>query len=532
NYEMLVETVLLPLVRRSLSVGITFVVTGNMPNNMPSKLFNLFGERITFKQTEADRYVDVVGRGAIEIDDIPGRGYIRYGKQPLLFHAALPVGMFDDEGRDRLAEGDEIRRLGNQMQAYIDAGHITLQSKPDPIDTLPEIVSLKEVLEQAGPAKSKRVQALLGLNSSLQPASFDLTRFGPHFTLVGPPISGKTTTLYNWVFSIAERYTPEQVGLVLIDMQRKFVEYGGERKLAELPHVLMTISEVDQVAGLIEALKVEGEALATQVTEREIFIIIDNYDDFNEEVDADRNLPRDLATLARRYGRDGMHFLIAGTLDSGVSELRRRVQASNFGVGLRTAQSVETLRVTRTPSEIRHKEFPVGRGYIVKSGQAQMIQVASPYEGMGIDMTGDFDEQAEKVAQALDKWVARLVEKYPDQRASWSEATLAVVPTNGSTAQQSEKAQRMMALLKRGMLKEIEHLKENGANGSGDLVTAKLIQLDTNQWHSETVLEELLKDMWKNDMIADGTPADMVEELAVNMDLESIILSIESTFEE
>ena len=320
--------------------------------------------------------------------------------------------------------------------------------------------------------------------------------------------------------------------MVLIDMQRKFVEYGGERKLDELPHVLMTISEVEQVAGLVEALKIEGEALAAQTTERELFIIIDNYDDFSEEIDADRSLPRELATLARRYGRDGMHFLIAGTLDSGVSELRRRVQSANFGVGLRTAQSVEALRVTRTPAELRNKAFPMGRGYIVKSGQPTMLQVASPYEGMGIDMTGDFDDQAEKVAQALDMWVAQLTAKYPDQRANWSDPALVTTAAEGAAPQQSEKAQRMMAILQRGMLKELEYLKENnGANGSGELVSAKLFQLDTTQWHSESVLTELLREMWKKEQIAAGTPEDLVEALAVDMDDESIILSIESSYE-
>ncbi|MCP4417168.1 MAG: hypothetical protein GY805_11125, partial [Chloroflexi bacterium] len=95
NYETLVESTIIPLVRRSLSAGITFVITGNAPNNMPSKLYNLLGERITFKQANKDRYMDIVGRGAIEIDDIAGRGYIRVGRRPLLFHAAQPVGIFD-----------------------------------------------------------------------------------------------------------------------------------------------------------------------------------------------------------------------------------------------------------------------------------------------------------------------------------------------------------------------------------------------------------------------------------------------------
>jgi DNA segregation ATPase FtsK/SpoIIIE-like protein len=112
NYETLLENTVMPLVRRSLSVGISFVVTGNAPNSMPSKLYNLFGERITFKQSNPDRYMDIVGRGAIEIDDVAGRGYIRVGRRPLLFHAAQPVGIFDEiDGRDGRTEGDELRLM-------------------------------------------------------------------------------------------------------------------------------------------------------------------------------------------------------------------------------------------------------------------------------------------------------------------------------------------------------------------------------------------------------------------------------------
>ena len=45
--------------------------------------------------------------------------------------------------------------------------------------------------------------------------------------------------------------------------------------------------------------------MATQDLDRELFIIIDNFDDLSEEIERNRDLARDLATMARRYGRDG-----------------------------------------------------------------------------------------------------------------------------------------------------------------------------------------------------------------------------------
>ena len=98
---------------------------------MPSKLNALFGERITFKKANIDHLLDIVGHGAIEIDDIPGRGYIRIGKRPLLFQAALPVGIFGvEDGRDPLVEADEVRLIGQHMLEHIDAGNMTWQHRP------------------------------------------------------------------------------------------------------------------------------------------------------------------------------------------------------------------------------------------------------------------------------------------------------------------------------------------------------------------------------------------------------------------
>ncbi|MEZ4864320.1 MAG: FtsK/SpoIIIE domain-containing protein [Caldilineaceae bacterium] len=439
SYEMLVETVIMPLVRRALSMGLSFVATCNIPNNMPNKLYNLFGERITFKQSNFDRYLDIVGRGAVEIDDIPGRGYRRVSGAPLLFQIALPVGGVEAPyARQRYVEADDLRALAQQMQEYAASEAFTWRHRPAPVRILPELVTLRELLDEVGPpARLRRVEAVLGRDVSLQPARFDLKRLGPHFAVVGPPLSGKSTTLYNWIFSLAYRYPPTQVRLILIDLQRRFTDYGGRHKLTELPHALTTIYEAEELEGLTARLTHEcallSEGPSGEQRGGELFVIIDDFDDFSEELENSRTVGRDLANLARRHGRDGLHFIVAGMLESSISELKRQVQSSNYGVGLRSVQALDTLRILRRPPGLQDKELIVGRGFTVKSGQANMIQVAAPYlmhSDMAIDADLDDEDAAQQMAQALDSWVKLIKGKYANQQATWSQGS---ATANGNT---------------------------------------------------------------------------------------------------
>ncbi len=531
NYEALVETTLLPVVRGSLGVGISFVVTANIPTSMPSKLQNLFGERITFKQSNADRYVDIVGRGAIEIGDVPGRGYIRRDQRPLMFHIAQPIGILDREGRYIRPEAEELRLIASQMNNYLAAKGISSQ-RPDRIETLPELVRLEEMLQAAGATSPRRIQAILGKDSRLQPALIDLKRMGPHFAIVGPPLSGKTTTLYNWVLSVADRYAPTQASFVLIDLQGRLFEYGGAQKLGALPHVLAAISEVEPLGDLVTRLRTECEALAAQGTDRALYVVIDNFDDFSEELEGNqngRNILRDLAGLARRHGRDGLHFLIGGMLDGTANELRKRVQSTGYGIGLRTEQALATLRVQRTPPALRNKELPVGRGYIVKAGQATMIQVASPYEGNDLPApAGDDVDEAGKVAPALDGWVERLRAKYPGQQSAWSSPNGSTLEPQAVSPQRSEKLNRMVSVLQRGVSKEIAHLKQG--NGQDLLITERLVQAGPDSWQSEESVVKLLGELWVKQQVEMGLPKEVVEMMLSSMDRDSLLFALEDAF--
>jgi len=76
----------------------------------------------------------------------------------------------------------------------------------------------------------------------------------PHFIVTGPPSSGKSTTLHTWILSLAEFYTPQEIGIVMVDYQGGIVDYGGEHKLDELPHALMpVITEPQQFGEMVKA---------------------------------------------------------------------------------------------------------------------------------------------------------------------------------------------------------------------------------------------------------------------------------------
>jgi hypothetical protein len=66
-----------------------------------------------------------------------------------------------------------------------------------------------------------------------------------------------------------------------------------------------------------------------------------------------------------------------------------------------------------------------------------MLQVATPYEGMGAKVS-DLEDEEGKNAQALDKWVEMIQKKYPGQKAVWAEPLPEAALGEGGTAVESE----------------------------------------------------------------------------------------------
>jgi DNA segregation ATPase FtsK/SpoIIIE-like protein len=388
SFPSLVETTLVPLLRNCQAYGIHFAVSANAPNVLPTRLYNLFAERLTFKLTDEDLYSDIVGRGPGGLGPIRGRAYIRRDRQRLECQIAEPVA--STRGWVSAArKTTPLERLAAHMSI---AGE---KQGPEKIEILPKVVSLLEVLIEATglsaatPAEllaqfkqqtlvGGKIQAVLGRNASLKPAVFELQTEGYHFAITGPPLSGKTTALYNLVLSLAARYPPEQVVLVLVDPLHRFIAYGTgeEESLSRLPHVVATVSEMSELDAVTARLEKEGKE--PTFPDQQIFVVIDDFDDLELDKTAHAKIADRLNTVARRYGKH-IHFIVAGTTLGGATTFRRTILLARYGLGLRIDKSLDNLGVYKMPAGLRDGELAVGRGYRVRAGQTQMVQLALPH---------------------------------------------------------------------------------------------------------------------------------------------------------
>jgi DNA segregation ATPase FtsK/SpoIIIE-like protein len=406
NFEERVP-LLTSLVREGLANGLHFVVTGEQTNAIPNRLYSLFTERMTLKLADAGEYSAVVGRGVPGIEEIPGRGYLAMERRPLEFQTCLPVALTEEE---RAAGRDETRALGalidNMNAAWGDAWSDPAQ-RPAEIRTLRTFATLEGVLDPALLPADHPV-ATLGISDiDLKPALIDLSQ-QPHFVISGQQLSGKTAALRAWMLSLASVYSPEQVAFVLVDALGILPNYmGGQYSLADLPHVLDIVTERADLERVVQHLQYEYTLLPhDQMNSHEIFVFIDNYDDFK---DLRPNLEALAALTRSNPGRPLLHFIACGT-PLGMrtpDDLLKRVTMTRNALGLDSASAQQPPLNGSIPRSLREGELPLGRGFIVRSGKAQMVQLATPYN------------QDEPVEVSMDRWVERIRQRFGGQQAQW-----------------------------------------------------------------------------------------------------------------
>jgi type VII secretion protein EccCb len=395
---------LISLIRESRAYGVHFLISADLPNALTGKLYNLVTERFTLKLSDPTEYAEVVGRGVpADLSAVPGRGYVRVGNMPLEFQTALTFTLEDDDP-DGLAK---INKMCVRMAELW--GGKWKGERPSTIETLPLRTSLDNLLKQSSVPEIRRINAIMGIDDrTLAPAIIDVERQGPHLVILGQPLSGKTSTLRTMMISIANNYSPDEVMMVLIDYTRKLWK-GGETSLADLPHVVETIDDVDQLDAFLENFKAECADFDNKPRRRKIMIFIDNYDAFTEESNRKKMaFFETLAGLIRKYQTSGVYLVVAGSLAiiSSSDDLRKVFTAPNFGIALRSADAVNRLN-GKFPRALADAELPMGRAFIVRSGITSMLQLATPY-------ANDDD-----IEGSLDIWVRRIKEHYPQNKVRW-----------------------------------------------------------------------------------------------------------------
>ncbi len=407
SYESLFE-ILVSLVREGLSNGIYFIVSGEQSNAL-GKLFNLIPERITLKLSDDAEYAQIVGRGARPVDEIAGRGLRRVDRSPLELQVALPLGFVDDE-----AAKSEADRLIDFLAILKQAAQAKNYERPPQIDILENWAVLPELLKEhranLGGEPVLPAQIIIGRSDrDLMPTVLTLDA-KPHFIITGPPSSGKSTALHSWILSLAEFYTPQEIGMVMVDYQGGIVDYGGAHRLDELPHALMpVITEPAQFGEMVNQL--ENEFVYTQNRRyREVFVIFDNYDDIDELASkVEGGDPRRrLGDMARRAGKQGLHFVVCGMRDGLTSgdDMLRPIAANRYGLAM-DAESAESAPLYGSvPRSLSQMQLPRGRGFVVSPGKVSLVQVAVPYP----DPT--------RKTEDMDTWVESILER-GDARAEW-----------------------------------------------------------------------------------------------------------------
>jgi type VII secretion protein EccCb len=392
------------LVRESRAYGVHFLFSADVPGALSGKLFDMISERFTLKLSDSSQYSEIVGRGvSADLGSVPGRGYMREGNTPLEFQTALP---FKSEEGD--PEGlAKVGKMGLRMKEIWKDQWTT--ERPSSIETLPLRVTLESIISQVAVPAVRRLNALMGIDDrTLQPALIDIERQGPHMVVIGQPFSGKTTTLRTMILSVAHNYSPDEVMMVLVDFSRRLWK-GSELSLADLPHVVGTISSTDELDEFLENMKEECAEFDTKPKRRKIMIFIDNYDDFSEETSRNKvALFEELAALVRKYQTAGVLVIVAGSVGivNAQDDLRRVLTAPNFGIALKSADAVNRLN-GRFPRSLADVELPMGRAFTVRSGITAMLQLATPYSN---------DEDIEG---SLDKWVKLIKTRYTQPKVRW-----------------------------------------------------------------------------------------------------------------
>ena len=229
--------------------------------DVPNKLFNLLAQRITFTQADPSDYTMIVGRGWTRFNDVPGRG-------PGGRDARRPAGAarVPDRRADHVRGGRSLPRSGAAHGAGL-GGAGEEDAGPQGEAAQGGGTARPDARCGRAPAAARRgaaqLAAPLGINDlDRETTLIEFGAKGPNWIVVGPPVSGKTTTLRSLVLSLAHCYPPDRVAMILVDPSdaaRRFFNFGagGDNSLDRLPHVLATVTNAEELDAVVRRLSAE-----------------------------------------------------------------------------------------------------------------------------------------------------------------------------------------------------------------------------------------------------------------------------------
>ncbi|WBP93212.1 FtsK/SpoIIIE domain-containing protein [Mycolicibacterium neoaurum] len=219
----------------------------------------------------------------------------------------------------------------------------------------------------------------------------DLVAQGPHVLIAGTTGSGKSELLKSLTLSLAARYEPKDLSLLLVDFK------GGAsfHELAQLPHCIGGVSnldrlEVDRVLRFLQAeIERRQRILARYQGEYSnyyrakpgglprLVLVIDEFQGFVQDDNARRESA--ILNVAARGRSLGVHLIIATQSPRGVvtGQVRANVNAR---ICLRVLDSSESEQVIDSPIAAAIPRDLKGRAYL-RSESGTLIEFQSAWTG-------------------------------------------------------------------------------------------------------------------------------------------------------
>ncbi|MDP8910933.1 MAG: FtsK/SpoIIIE domain-containing protein, partial [Actinomycetota bacterium] len=346
NFGELLEA--LPrLVTDGRPLGVHFAISADRRASVPGSLAGLVSGRVVLRMADEDDYASLgIDLKAVRGASLPpGRGFVGEG---LEVQCAL-VG--DDPGGQ--AQAAELVRIGRELAERFE------RRRAPRIDVLPAHVAASDL-----PAPSRPLEAVVGLgDEELAPVILPLDE--GHFLVVGPYRSGRSTALATIAHSL------------------RAGEREGELHLLAPRRSPLTALEIwDSISRGVE----ESEATAASLAERiasdgvgadtPLVVVVDDGDELADTIGASS-----LQAIVRA-GRDANVRVVAAVerqalqraYSGWLSELRKEQQGLLLDPDLDVDGDLLGVRLPRRTNPV----FPPGRGYLVRRGEMQLIQVATP----------------------------------------------------------------------------------------------------------------------------------------------------------
>ena len=123
--------------------------------------------------------------------------------------------------------------------------------------------------------------------------------------------------------------------------------------------------------------------------------------------------------MARRLGKQGLHFIVCGMKEGLTSgdDMLRPISANRYGLAMDSETAESAPFYGSVPRSYSQMQLPRGRGFIVTPGKVALVQVAVPYP----DPT--------RKTEDMDAWVETILDR-GDERAAW----LPLAPKPDATA--------------------------------------------------------------------------------------------------